>query len=1035
MKRLYLLLFFPIAVFTQSWNTTLIANLDYSQSLNDIWGYHASNGKEYALVGLTNGTSIVDVTTDPYNPTEVAFIPGGYSTWRDIKTWDRYMYVGTEASDGIQVVNIEDPENAELVYTWTQISSSHNIHIHDGYLYIVGASGDDIHILDLSNPAQPVKVGGWNGEYIHDLYVRGDIIYACGIYSSTVYIIDVSDKSNPVTITDWSYSGMAHACWLTEDGNYLVTADETSGGYIRIWDISNYSNINQVAVWYPEGGASNSVHNVFVRDNYLYASYYVYGLQILDITDPTNPTLAGYYDTFPGNSGLYDGAWGAYPFTESCYTYVSDMVGGLYVVDFDGCVSADAALSYSPEFFDFNLDSGQSSSGTLTVTNVGEEESILYYNVSKTALSPFENTGGGPDSEGHFWSDSNMEPSIEYEWIDITATGTQISFPNNDQAADPINIGFDFPFYGESYSECIVNANGWMGFGSDNNSWDNTSIPDGSAPIPAIFGFWDDLNPVNDQCNQYCSGEVYVHSNSERFVVSFNQVAHWWTGYENSFYDFQMVLYSNGEIQVNYNEITGNHSATIGMQGENGSAGLQVGFDNSADDNNDYASNQLSLVFRQAESIDWLSLTSSTGGMNGQLEMGEAVFFTVEADADELDGGEYFANIKLNTNAEPMVVIPVNLTVSGDEPPEENVEIHTQLGWNMVGLPVDTDDNSVGALFPDAIDGTLYSYDGTYQNESELEIGKGYWLRFSTAEINSVSGAGFDEINLFLNESWNLISGTTYPSAIVDPDGIIISGTIYGYDNGYYNTTELEPGYSYWVRTSASGMITLASGTARSVGELEYWSDGVNELQFTNAQGRKGKIYFGVSIPKDEILNLSLPPVPPAGAFDIRFGGDLKIGNEGCEILIQNVEWPLNILLEKGTGNKEPGSGHWVLVDDVNGKEYSLNENGPIKITEPTDRLILYKNTLTPEHFALSQNYPNPFNPVTTINYSIEVPGIASLQIFDITGRLVETLINENMESGYHEIKWNASNVSSGVYIYKLTSGSNQITKKMILLK
>ena len=1030
MKRLYLLLFFPIAVFTQSWNTTLIGNLDYTQSLNDIWGYQASNGKEYALVGLTNGTSIVDVTTDPYNPSEVAFIPGSNSTWRDIKTWDHYMYVGTEANDGIQVVNIEDPENAELVYTWTGVSNSHNIHIHDGYLYIVGASGDYIHILDLANPAQPVKVGGWNDEYIHDLYVRGDYIYACGIYSSTVYIIDASDKSNPVTITDWSYSGMAHACWLTEDGNYLVTADETSGGYIRIWDVSNFSNINQVAVWYPEGGESNSVHNVFVRDNYLYASYYVYGLQILDITDPTNPTLAGYYDTFPGNSGLYDGNWGAYPYTESCYTYVSDMGSGLYVVDFDGCVSADAALSYSPGSFGFNLDSGQSSSGTLTITNVGEEESILYYNVSKSALSPFENTGGGPDSEGHFWSDSNMEPSIEYEWIDISASGTQISFPHNDQAADPVDIGFYFPFYGESYSECIVNANGWMGFGSDNISWDNTSVPDESAPKPAIFGFWDDLNPVNDQCNQYCSGEVYVHSNSDRFVVSFNQVAHWWTGYENSYYDFQMVLYPNGEIQMNYNEITGNHSATIGIQDESGTTGLLVA------NNNSYISNQLSLVFRQVESIDWLSLTPSTGGMNGQLEMGETVFFTVEADAGDLDGGEYYVNIKLNTNAEPMVVLPVSLTVSGDEPPEENVEIHTQLGWNMVGLPVETDDNSVVGLFPDAIDGTLYSYDGTYQNESELETGKGYWLRFQNDAINSVSGAGFDEINLFLNESWNLISGTTYPSTIVDPDGIVISGTMYGYDNGYYNTTELKPGNSYWVRTSASGGVLISGESMTRISDSDDLTDGMNSIEFFNNSGKSMALFYG-NLPEDNLLSFSLPPLPPSRGFDIRFFGDMKVGEEGGEILVQNEVWPLMVKWnrEQGTGDQELVAGNWYLVDEASGKEYELNDNGTIEIAEPTKRLTLTKRTLIPEQFALYQNYPNPFNPSTTINFVVETQSIASLQIFDITGRLVETLVNENLGPGYHEIKWNASNVSSGVYIYKLTTDAGQLTKKMILLK
>ena len=317
MKKLISAFLFPLFIYSQGWNTELIGSLGYSQALNDIWGYKADNGNEYALVGTGTGTSIVRVNDGFFGLVEVGFIPGDNSVWRDVKTHGHYMYIGTEASQGIQVVNIEDPENAELVYTWEGVTNSHNIFQADGYLYVVGASGNHIHILDLSNPAQPVEVGGWTGEYIHDLYVHGDYAYAAGIYSSTMYIIDISDKTNPVTVTSWTYPGSAHACWVTEDGNYLISADETAGGNIKIWDIQDFSNINMISQWTVDGGGDKSVHNVFVRDQYLYASYYVFGLQILDISDPYNPTYAGYYDTYPGSDGLYNGAWGAYPYTES----------------------------------------------------------------------------------------------------------------------------------------------------------------------------------------------------------------------------------------------------------------------------------------------------------------------------------------------------------------------------------------------------------------------------------------------------------------------------------------------------------------------------------------------------------------------------------------------------------------------------------------------------------------------------------------------------------------------------------------------
>ena len=75
-----------------------------------------------------------------------------------------------------------------------------------------------------------------------------------------------------------------------------------------------------------------------------------------------------------------------------------------------------------------------------------------------------------------------------------------------------INLDFEFPFYNSFYSSFIVNANGWIGFADDNTEWENTPIPDSSAPNPAIFGFWDDLNPVNNSGSG--EGYVYYHVNS-----------------------------------------------------------------------------------------------------------------------------------------------------------------------------------------------------------------------------------------------------------------------------------------------------------------------------------------------------------------------------------------------------------------------------------------------------------------------------------------------------------------------------------------
>ncbi len=100
--------------------------------------------------------------------------------------------------------------------------------------------------------------------------------------------------------------------------------------------------------------------------------------------------------------------------------------------------------------------------------------------------------------------------------------------------------------------------------------------------------------------------------------------------------------------------------------------------------------------------------------------------------------------------------------------------------------------------------------------------------------------------------------------------------------------------------------------------------------------------------------------------------------------------------------------------------------NGGASVSDPVN---------LPEAVALEKNYPNPFNPTTTIRFSLEAHGDVSLQIYDVSGRLVETLVSSRMEAGEYNVEWNAVSHPSGIYFYSLTSGGEQITKKMLFLK
>lgn len=97
--------------------------------------------------------------------------------------------------------------------------------------------------------------------------------------------------------------------------------------------------------------------------------------------------------------------------------------------------------------------------------------------------------------------------------------------------------------------------------------------------------------------------------------------------------------------------------------------------------------------------------------------------------------------------------------------------------------------------------------------------------------------------------------------------------------------------------------------------------------------------------------------------------------------------------------------------------------------------VIVAQNEKVPKEFALHQNYPNPFNPVTTIKYDLPKNSFVRLILYDVTGREVNTLINEYMSAGYHEINFTSENMASGVYFYKIEAGDFVSQKKMVILK
>jgi uncharacterized protein (TIGR02145 family) len=429
---------------------------------------------------------------------------------------------------------------------------------------------------------------------------------------------------------------------------------------------------------------------------------------------------------------------------------------------------------------------------------------------------------------------------------------------------------------------------------------------------------------------------------------------------------------------------------------------------------------------------EWLTLSTYT------LTIPPYSFEDVEVtfDATNLEIGEYFTDIIISNNDpdEPMVYVPVTLVVDSTSSTME-IEIDYLEGWNLVGLPLDVEDASYSNLFPESIGGTLYSYDGAYVPESYLTYGEGYWLRFNNTGSTTITGTTINELTISLSEGWNLVSGiseTVSISSVSDPDGIIVSGTLYGYDGAYLPSEELMAGKGYWLRAYEDGEITLTSGALAKTAPRDFSLKGKANSLTVNGMN----LYFGVEMSARERLSYSLPPKPPLGAFDIRFKGDTRIAGENTEIEVMNTYQTLTISYDLVLDAGEHMN--WVLSTE-NGKEYILE--GTDEIIVPTEETFtLERKAIIPIAYTLHQNYPNPFNPITSLRYDLPEQAQVTLTVYDLMGREVTQLINTIQEAGYKSVQWNATDtfgkpVSAGVYLYQIRAGEFVQTKKMVLLK
>ncbi len=332
-------------------NMVLLDQLQYDVSGNDIWGYVAPDGTEYALMGLRDRTSIVSLA-DPSNIVEVGAVYGTSSIWRDLKAWDEYAYVSNDNGGDIAIIDLRNLPNsiAHVVFQPSLdgdiLQNVHNIYIDEfGFLYLAGSNlnGGAPLIYDLTqDPMNPVFAGLVTSDdplelppYAHDVYVRDNLMYTSDIYAGVFTIHDVSDKSNIQVLAAQSTPfTFTHNAWLSDDGNTIFTTDELANAPTGAYDISDLNDIKKLDEFRPSATVGRGVipHNVHVINDFLVTSHYTDGVIIVDANKPDNLVEVGNYDTYGGPDGGFSGCWGAFPFFPSGIVLASNLEGRLDVL-------------------------------------------------------------------------------------------------------------------------------------------------------------------------------------------------------------------------------------------------------------------------------------------------------------------------------------------------------------------------------------------------------------------------------------------------------------------------------------------------------------------------------------------------------------------------------------------------------------------------------------------------------------------------------------------------------------------------------
>lgn len=370
-------------------------------------------------------------------------------------------------------------------------------------------------------------------------------------------------------------------------------------------------------------------------------------------------------------------------------------------------------------------------------------------------------------------------------------------------------------------------------------------------------------------------------------------------------------------------------------------------------------------------------------------------------------------------------------------------------GWNLLSLPVNPSSAFYRNVFKKSVNIPVLFTQSQYQQEQNLRPGIGYFIKYADEDVDrSVSGSRLYRINdetfpVDLYEGWNTIGSLSRPLGI-EAIGLIpvsagvfptIEGDIYGYvtDRGYQPVSEVVPGLGYWVKVKGRAKLdmSLNKGTGIDFRAMRESVIATSTKVTINDNASKSNDLYIVENGELATRNFfELPPVPPTGVFDVRFGSNQYVDDVvNPMIRLQGATFPVELTVNNPLRS-------YTVTNAITGEflgTINSNTNNTVVITDRSASAI--RLNAVEEAIAGVSVMPNPVAINGSLEYTITEAGNVSVTLYNAVGEEIEMLVNETKLAGTYSVDLNAASLAPGRYIVKLVNGSNVVTSSVSVVR